>query len=219
MIVIASDRDIQIEKLELRGGSETHSFTANTYVLTCQKTKECVVVDAPGEIERIVEAVKGRKPRYILITHHHHDHTEGLVELKSKLGVPVAAHPAEAKKLPAPADIFLEEGGVVSFGDIRLKVIHTPGHTSDSICLLTGSYLIAGDTIFPHGPGHTRTPKDLEQVIDSITRKIFVLPDDTQVFSGHGETTVLKNEKAEFAVFSARQHDPNLAGDVLWLSA
>ncbi len=219
MVVVADDRDIQIEKLELRGGNEAHSYTANTYVLTCQKTNESVVVDAPGEVERVIEALKGRKPRYILMTHHHHDHTGGLVELKSSLGVPVAAHSASAKQLPAPADVLLEDGSVISFGNIKLKVLYTPGHTPDGVCFLSGNYLIAGDTIFPHGPGYTRSPRDLEQLIDSINRRIFALPDETQVFSGHGEATVLKNEKAEFAVFALRQHAPNLSGNVLWLSA
>jgi glyoxylase-like metal-dependent hydrolase (beta-lactamase superfamily II) len=79
--------------------------------------------------------------------------------------------------------------------------------------------LISGDTIFPHGPGRTGTPAALRQVIESITEKVFVLPDDTQVHPGHGDSTVLKKEKEEFAVFSSRSHDSGLCGDVLWLSS
>jgi glyoxylase-like metal-dependent hydrolase (beta-lactamase superfamily II) len=79
--------------------------------------------------------------------------------------------------------------------------------------------LISGDSIFPGGPGKTRSPAALKQIIKSITEEIFVLPDDTQIYPGHGDSTVLKKEKDEFAVFSSRLHDPGLCGDVLWLSS
>jgi glyoxylase-like metal-dependent hydrolase (beta-lactamase superfamily II) len=82
-----------------------------------------------------------------------------------------------------------------------------------------GKYLIAGDTIFPGGPGKTGSPAALKQIIDSIVSKIFVLPDETEVYPGHGWGTVLGKEKKEFAVFSTKTHDPNLCGDVLWLSS
>ncbi|MFC2052628.1 MBL fold metallo-hydrolase, partial [Chloroflexota bacterium] len=74
-------------------------------------------------------------------------------------------------------------------------------------------------TIFPGGPGKARSPADLKQIIKSITEKIFVLPDDTQIYPGHGDSTVLKKEKDEFAVFSSRPHAPDLCGNVLWLSS
>jgi len=72
------------------------------------------------------------------------------------------------------------------------------------------------DVLFP---GKTRSPADFSQITKSITEKIFVLPDDTQIYPGHGGSTLLKKEKDEFAAFSARSHDPNLCGDVLWLSS
>jgi glyoxylase-like metal-dependent hydrolase (beta-lactamase superfamily II) len=153
------------------------------------------------------------------MTHGHIDHVGALSELKSRLEIPVAAHPLDAGSLPSPPDIQLNDGDEIFFGTVRLKVFHTPGHTPGSVCFLTGQYLISGDTIFPGGPGRTNTPGALAQIIDSITRKIFVLPDDTRVHPGHGGSTVLKKEKEEFAVFSSRPHDPNLCGDVLWLSS
>jgi len=99
-----------------------------------------------------------------------------------------------------------------------LKVLHTPGHTAGSLSFLTGKYLISGDTIFPGGPGKTGSPDMFRQIVNSITEKIFALPDDTQVYPGHGDATVLKKEKEEFTVFSSRPHSPDLCGDVLWLS-
>jgi glyoxylase-like metal-dependent hydrolase (beta-lactamase superfamily II) len=213
MVLVAKDDNIEIEKLELG------PFGTNAYVLVCRATGDSVLVDTPAEASKIMKRLKGTNPRYILITHNHMDHLGAFSELKAKLGVPVGAHPLEAGRLPSPPEVLLNDGDIVSFGNIELKVLHTPGHTPGSLCFLTGQYLISGDTLFPGGPGKTSRPADLRQIIESITEKIFVLPDDTQVYPGHGDSTVLKKEKDEFAVFSARAHDPGLCGDVLWLSA
>jgi glyoxylase-like metal-dependent hydrolase (beta-lactamase superfamily II) len=213
MVLVAKDDNIQIEKLELG------PFGTNAYVLVCRATGDSVLVDTPAEANKIVERLKGTSPKYILMTHNHMDHLGAFSELKSRLRVPVAAHPLDARGLPSPPEILLNDGDTLSFGNIRLRVLHTPGHTPGSLCFLTGQYLISGDTIFPGGPGKTRSPADLRQVIESITKKIFVLPDDTRVYPGHGDSTVLKKEKEEFAVFSSRAHDPGLCGDVLWLSS
>ncbi|MFC1990687.1 MBL fold metallo-hydrolase [Chloroflexota bacterium] len=213
MTIKVKDDDIQIEKLELG------PFGTNAYVLTCQKTCDSVVVDAPAEANTIIDSLKGTNPRYILLTHNHLDHTGALSELRSRLGVPLAAHAADSKNLPVPPDIQLKDGDTISFGNIKLEVLHTPGHTPGSLCFKTGKYLIAGDTLFPGGPGKTGSPDALQQIIQSITSKIFPLDDDTRVFSGHGVPTILKKEKEEFVVFSSRTHKPDLCGDVLWLSA
>ena len=102
---------------------------------------------------------------------------------------------------------------------MSLKVLHTPGHTPGSLCFWVEKHLISGDTIFPGGPGKTKSPADLKRIIESITSKIFVLPDDTAIYPGHGNSTLLKKEKREFATFSSRPHDAYLFGDVLWLSS
>jgi glyoxylase-like metal-dependent hydrolase (beta-lactamase superfamily II) len=158
-----------------------------------------VLVDAPAEAAEILKQLKGTNPRYILITHSHSDHIGALVELKSTL--------------------LLDDGEEVSFGNISLRVLHTPGHTPGSLCFLIGKHLISGDTIFPGGPGKTKSQADLKQIIESITSKIFVLPDDTEIYPGHGDSTLLRKEKTEFSIFSSRSHDPHLFGDVLWLSS
>ena len=160
--------------------------------------------------------LKGTDPKYILMTHNHMDHTGALTDVKSALNVPIAAHRDDAGSLPLQPDMLLSDGDVVSWGDIQLTVLHTPGHTPGSLCFLTGNYLIAGDTLFPDGPGKTGSPADFRQIVESLTSKIFVLPEDTRIYSGHGDSTVLKKEKQAFEAFSARNHDPNLCGDVLW---
>jgi glyoxylase-like metal-dependent hydrolase (beta-lactamase superfamily II) len=147
------------------------------------------------------------------------DHLGALSMLRSVLKIPVAAHPAEARALPSPPEIQLNDGDTVSFGNIKLEVLHTPGHTPGSLCFKTGKYLLSGDTLFPGGPGKTGSPVALREIINSITSKIFTLEDDTQVYPGHGAPTVLKKEKEEFAIFSSRPHPPDLCGDVLWLSS
>ena len=176
-------------------------------------------MDAPAEASEILKALKGTNPRYMLITHSHMDHIGALSELKSKLRIPVGAHPFDVRGLPLRPEILLEDGGKVSYGNISLKVLHTPGHTPGSLCFLVGKHLISGDTIFPGGPGKTKSPADLKRIIESITSKIFVLPDDTAIYPGHGNSTLLGKEKEEFATFSSRPHDPYLFGDVLWLSS
>jgi len=185
----------------------------------CQATGASVLIDAPGEAERIVERLEGTDPAYILMTHDHIDHVGALLELKDRLGVPVAAHPSDARGLPVPVDLPLSDGDEVVFGKVTLKVLHTPGHTPGSLCFLTDRYLLSGDTIFPGGPGRTSSPRDLEQVMESLTEKIFVLPDDTRIHPGHGESTVLKKEKDEFAAFSSRPHGSGLCGEILWLTS
>lgn len=213
MASMVRDDNLQIERLQLG------PFGTNAYVLTCQQTKDSVVVDAPAEAGKIIESLKGTNPRYILLTHSHMDHIGALSELRSKLRIPLAAHVADAGVLSPPLEIQLNDGDTVSFGNIKLEVRHTPGHTPGSLCFKTGKYLLSGDTIFPGGPGKTSSPANFQQIIKSINSQIFPLDDDTQVYPGHGDSTVLKKEKEEFAVFSSRPHNSTLCGDVLWLSS
>ncbi len=213
MVTVAKDGRIRIEKLELG------PFGTNAYFLTCRRTNASVLVDAPGDAGKILAQLKGTDPKYILMTHNHMDHTGALADVKAALNVPIAAHRDDAGSLPLQPDMLLSDGDVVSWGDIQLTVLHTPGHTPGSLCFLTGNYLIAGDTLFPDGPGKTGSPADFRQIVESLTSKIFVLPEDTRIYSGHGDSTVLKKEKQAFEAFSARNHDPNLCGDVLWSSS
>lgn len=213
MEVMAKDESVKISKLTLG------PFDNNSFIITCCATRESVLVDAPSEAGNILKGLEGTDPQYILITHTHMDHLGALSELHSELRIPIAVHSLEAKNLPSAPEVLLGDGDTISFGTVGLKVLHTPGHTPGSICFLTGKYLISGDTIFPGGPGKTHSPAKLQQIIDSITRKIFVLPEDTRIFPGHGASTIVKREKAEFDVFSSRPQNAALCGDVLWLSS
>jgi glyoxylase-like metal-dependent hydrolase (beta-lactamase superfamily II) len=115
--------------------------------------------------------------------------------------------------------MLLHDNDRISFGLQELVVIHTPGHTPGSVCFLAGGHLIAGDTLFPGGPGHTDTPAAFRQILDSLERRLFMLPENTLVHPGHGESTTLGRERAAFRRFLARHRDPHLCGDVCWEQA
>jgi hydroxyacylglutathione hydrolase len=210
MIKVVENEYIRIYRLELG------PFGTNSYILMCQKTHESAVVDAPGNVDLVVTQLNETHPQYILMTHGHFDHIGGLAELKSALNIPVAAHRREAANLPVTVDLLLNDGDELSWGHIKVKALHTPGHTPGSMCFRAGNYLFAGDTLFPVGPGRTNSPNDFRQIITSISEKLFGLPDDTEVYPGHGEATTIKEARQEYAAFSARPHDPNLCGDVVW---
>jgi glyoxylase-like metal-dependent hydrolase (beta-lactamase superfamily II) len=213
MTIVVKNDDIQIEKHELG------PFGTNSYLLICQKTGDSVIVDAPGDADKVLKRLEGTHPKYILMTHNHMDHVGALADLKSALNVPLAAHAEDSGGLPVRPEQFLNDGDTISCGENQLSVLHTPGHTPGSLCFLTGSYLISGDTIFPGGPGKTWSPDDFKKIIESLTNKIFTLPDETQLYPGHGDSTIVKKEKQEFEAFSSKPHDPNLCGDVVWLSS
>ena len=213
MAIVVKDDALQIERLELG------SFGTNAYIVICQKTRDSVLIDAPAEPNTIMDRLKSTNPKYILLTHNHLDHIGALAELRAGLKVPLAAHGLDARNLSSPPEILLSNGDMTPFGNLKFEVLHTPGHTPGSLCFKIGCYLIPGDTLFPGGPGKTRSPSDFKQIIKSITERIFVLPDDVQIYPGHGDFTVLKKAKDEFAAFSSRPHNPDLCGDVLWPSS
>jgi glyoxylase-like metal-dependent hydrolase (beta-lactamase superfamily II) len=213
MTIVAEDDAILIERLELG------PFGTNAYIVACRETHDSVLVDAPAEATTIMNRLKNTDPRFILLTHGHMDHIGALAQLQTLLKVPLAAHVLDTGNLSAAPDMLIHDGDTISLGNLKLDVLHTPGHTPGSLCFRVGSYLISGDTIFPGGPGKTSSPAAFGQIVKSITEKIFALPDDTQIYPGHGASTVLRYEKEQFAIFSSRPHEPDLYGDVLWLSA
>jgi glyoxylase-like metal-dependent hydrolase (beta-lactamase superfamily II) len=176
----------------------------NTYVLECPATHEALLVDGCFEAEKILAASEGARVVGIVQTHGHYDHVEALPALKEKLGAPVYAHPAES--YPVSVDVELSDGDTISFGkDHEVVVLHTPGHTPGSVCLLTGDHLVSGDTLFPGGPGNTwEDAKLFAQIIDSVESKLFTLPDDTRVYPGHGDDTTIGTERPHLEEWKER---------------
>lgn len=212
-VIVVENSNIKIERLELG------RWATNTYIVICPQTGNSVIIDAPPGARTIIKNLRGTTPQYILLTHSHIDHIAGLPALTSRVMVPLAAHAADCQWLPFSPEMLLNDGDMVSVGKLQIEVLHTPGHTPGSLCFKVGEYLLSGDSVFPGGPGRTESPADLHQIIKSITEKVFVLPDKTQIYPGHGESTTVKKEKEEFAIFSSRPHAPGLCGDVLWLSS
>ena len=168
----------------------------NTYVLECPETHEALVVDGCFEPETIVAGAEGTTVVGILQTHGHMDHVQALPDIKKEFDVPVYAHPGD--EYPLPIDKELSDGDSITFGRREVKVIHTPGHTPGGTCFLVGDHLISGDTLFPGGPGNTWKNKDaFDQIIESIRTKLFVLPEGTAVYPGHGKDTTIGAEKPQ----------------------
>ncbi len=212
MAIIVNDSFVRVAKLTL-GPYET-----NTYIVVCNKTGESLVVDAPAGASEIVAALQGTQAKYILLTHDHFDHTGVMTSLRSRLRVPLATHEASSWQLKTPPEIILKDGDILKLGKLKIEVLHTPGHTPGSLCFKVGKYLFAGDTIFPGGPGHTDSPEDFKQILDSITGRILKLPGETLIWPGHGDGTTIGKAKAEYTVFASHPHPPDLFGDVLWAS-
>ena len=194
-------------------------FDNNAYLLVCARTGEGIIIDAPAEPAQVLEEAKGTNIRAILITHNHGDHLAGLEEMVAATGAEVYAHSADADRLPLPAGRLVEDGDVITAGSIELRAIYTPGHTPGSTCYVLGNHLFSGDTLFPGGPGRSRSPEHLRQIIENITGKLFTLPDDTFLLPGHGADGVLGKSKEDYRVFAGRSHSPDLCGDVDWLES
>ena len=187
---------------------------ANCFICGCSKTKEAVVIDPGGDADTILLSLAESKlkVKYIINTHGHFDHVSANGKMKDATGADILIHPLDASMLEKlssnaaffgvsvenspPCDQTLEEGDTVSFGDITLKVIHTPGHTPGGISLYTNGIVFVGDTLFAGSIGRTDFPGgDFNTLISSIKTKLFNMEDDIRVFSGHGPETSIGVEK------------------------
>ncbi|HEV8638713.1 MAG TPA: MBL fold metallo-hydrolase [Chloroflexota bacterium] len=194
-----ADERIAIRKLSV-GPTDN-----NVYVLIDPTTRASVLVDASDELERLVAAVADTNVEAIWLTHGDGDHIRVLEPLREALKVPVYMHQADAGALKRPPDARLNDGEVLPVGRLEFKVLHTPGHTAGGVCFHTDGHLIAGDTLFPGGPGNTKRPGgDFPLIIRMIREKLFVLPDDTRVYPGHGRDTTIGAERPHLDEWIAR---------------
>ena len=191
-------------------------YDNNAYVIVDTATKRSIVVDAPIGSEKTIEAARGTEVQMIIVTHRHGDHWAEIDVLKERLAAPVFCH--EGDRAPYAAKVFdtLADGAEIPLGESVVRVIHTPGHTPGSICLLVDGVLISGDTLFPGGPGRSDNPDALRQLVGSIASKLLTLPEDTAVYPGHGDNTTIGAAKGEHAVFASKEHPAGLHGDVTW---
>jgi glyoxylase-like metal-dependent hydrolase (beta-lactamase superfamily II) len=184
------DAGVRIEKLVVG------PFENNVFVLRCKSTGEAAIVDAANEHELLLEVSRATGVRRVLTTHGHWDHIQA-VEAVRDAGIDVGIAAEDASMLPA-YDFTIPDDDVIQVGDLRLHTIHTPGHTAGSTCFLFEGrpVLLSGDTLFPGGPGNTSLPGgSFDQIITSIDRRLFTLPDDLLVLPGHGLDTTLDTER------------------------
>ena len=192
-------------------------FQENCYLYACPETHEAVIIDPGDEAERILQQIAELKlvPKYILNTHGHIDHIGAIDEVSAVYPVPLAIHPADMpmytdehtarmyrRKAPLvqrKPDILLQEGDVLSFGTLSLRVLHTPGHTPGGVCFVSEPYCIfSGDTLFQRSIGRTDFEGgDHDQIVQSIRDKLYMLDEDLVVFPGHGSPTTIGEEKYE----------------------
>ena len=191
-------------------------YDNNLYVIHDREDGDAIIVDAPEGAEQALDGLQGAKVRRIVMTHRHADHWSAVETLKEATKAPVACHPADKEPHAALVDETFDHGDAIIVGGLRVKVIHTPGHTPGSVCFLVANHLISGDTLFPGGPGRTERPEDLQQEIESIRTRLFDLPDGVLVHPGHGDDGTIGASRREYAVFASKDHPPDLCGDVTW---
>lgn len=190
------------------------ALETNCYLVYCEETKECAVVDPGAEPERIFPEVAedALKPIAIINTHGHIDHTGANRDIKDHYGAPLYIHAGDnailgkiqqlelslflgAKDSP-PADHFMNDGDEIKIGNSSLRVLHTPGHSPGSVSLLGDGFLLSGDTLFMEGLGRTDLPGGSQKQLEkSIREKIMTLPVDTVVLPGHGPRTTVGQER------------------------
>lgn len=188
----------------------------NCYIIQDENTKETMVIDPGGEPEKIIDMLNilEAKLKYIYLTHCHADHIGATNSLQKLVGGTILIHRTEAENLKKDQinlatyiglpeiklqpDSRIDDDDLIHIGRLEFKVIHTPGHTNGSTCLYLPKekLLFSGDTLFRGAWGRTDLPtSSFEDIIESITNKLIILPEDTIVYPGHGKSTMIKEEK------------------------
>jgi glyoxylase-like metal-dependent hydrolase (beta-lactamase superfamily II) len=171
-------------------------FENNVFVVRDKGTGEAVIVDAANEHELLLEVSRATGVRRVLTTHGHWDHIQAVTAMRDA-GIEVGVADADAAMLPS-YDFTIPDDDVITVGDLRLRTIHTPGHTPGSTCFLLEGHPIvfSGDTLFPGGPGNTKFEyASFDEIIGSIDRRLFTLDPTTLVLPGHGLDTTVGTER------------------------
>ena len=188
----------------------------NCYIIVDETQKKAMVIDPAGEVPKIIEILDtlGAELVYIYLTHCHADHINGVNELKKEKGGKVLIHrkgrenlenrvPVLAEYIGLPPiyvkeDSIVDNDDILHVGDLEFRVIYTPGHTDDGTALYCEKeeMLFSGDTLFKGAWGRVDLPtSDFDAIMNSIIKKLLVLPENTIVYPGHGKPTRIGDEK------------------------
>lgn len=197
----------------------TLGTATNCYIVGDEEVKEAMCIDPAGDLDRILEMLQllDMKLKYIYLTHCHADHIGALEELREKTGATFLIHRIENENLRNPevnltanlgiknieidADARVDDGDLLHIGNIELKVIHTPGHTSGgtSLYIEKEKLVFTGDTMFKGTYGRTDLPTGSEkEIMNSIKNKLLTLPEDTVIYPGHGMPGIIGEERENY---------------------
>ncbi|MBP9116234.1 MAG: MBL fold metallo-hydrolase [Acidimicrobiia bacterium] len=199
MAIIFENSDIAVDHVVV-GPLDNNVFT-----IFCAQSGEAILIDAADENEMLEDICKQMNVRKVITTHGHFDHIGAVAHLRN-VGIDVGVHLDDAQMLPS-YDFILNDEDIIEVGKLRLKLMHTPGHTPGSICIkIEGTpFLFSGDTLFPGGPGNTQLPGgDFLTIMKSIESRLMTLDFETLVLPGHGNSTTIGNEKDSIDAWSRR---------------
>ena len=191
--------DVRIDKLVVG------PFENNVFVVRAKDSGEAVIIDAANEHELLLEVARATGVRRVLTTHGHFDHIQAVTAMRNA-GIDVAVAADDAGMLPAYDDTIDDES-VIEVGSLRIRAVHTPGHTPGSTCFVLEDHPVcfSGDTLFPGGVGNTTFPGgDFDRIIASVDRRLFTLPPGTLVMPGHGLDTTIGTERPHLDAWVAR---------------
>ncbi|MBA2774629.1 MAG: MBL fold metallo-hydrolase [Nocardioidaceae bacterium] len=198
--------DVRIDHAVTSGtfSLDGETFDVDNNVWVVGDDDECVVIDAPHDVDAILDVIAGRRVLAILCTHGHDDHVRMAPPLAKAVDAPILLHPDDEPvwrltHAGIEPDGTLTDGKRIIVGDTVLAVLHTPGHAPGAVCFYTADLgvVFTGDTLFSGGPGATgRSFSDADTLVTSIRSKLFTLPEGTVVHTGHGDSTTIGAEAA-----------------------
>jgi hydroxyacylglutathione hydrolase len=194
-------------------------LSTNCYVASSQETKEAIIID-PGldhssEAKPILDFIATQKlnMHFIVNTHGHDDHVKGNSFFQQKFNVPICIHMLDKhfiedlEKDSYPPNLLFKDGSLIKIGNETLRVLHTPGHTPGSICLVGEKFVFTGDTLFAGGIGRTDFPGGSMSDMRNSLKKLMELPLNLLVYPGHGETSIIVEEKRSNPFLNSKNDD------------